>query len=101
VLPLDVSHSLGTLDMKPLRRIRQDESGVASTVGTIMALLVFLTFIRTTRGRPKLSRAAPPLAVLKRGKAARYPPRNGTRSVEPRSNPMQVRPVWVTVEPLS
>jgi len=31
--------------MKPLRRIRQDESGVASTVGTIMALLVFLTFI--------------------------------------------------------
>ena len=31
--------------MKPLRRIREDESGVASTVGTIMALLVFLTFI--------------------------------------------------------
>lgn len=31
--------------MKPLRRIRDDESGVASTVGTIMALLVFLTFI--------------------------------------------------------
>ncbi len=31
--------------MKRLRRIREDESGVASTVGTIMALLVFLTFI--------------------------------------------------------
>src|SRR5437867_83519 len=31
--------------MKPLRRIREDESGVASTVGTIMALLVFLTFM--------------------------------------------------------
>ena len=31
--------------MKPLRRIREDESGVASTVGTIMALLVFLTFL--------------------------------------------------------
>ena len=31
--------------MKRLRYIREDESGVASTVGTIMALLVFLTFI--------------------------------------------------------
>jgi hypothetical protein len=31
--------------MKRLRCIREDESGVASTVGTIMALLVFLTFI--------------------------------------------------------
>ncbi len=32
-------------DMKQLRRLREDESGVASTVGTIMALLVFLTFM--------------------------------------------------------
>ncbi len=31
--------------VKPLRRLREDESGVASTVGTIMALLVFLTFL--------------------------------------------------------
>jgi len=31
--------------MKQVRRLRQDESGVASTVGTIMALLVFLTFM--------------------------------------------------------
>jgi len=31
--------------MKRRRMIREDESGVASTVGTIMALLVFLTFI--------------------------------------------------------
>src|SRR5512136_3063216 len=31
--------------MKQLRRLREDESGVASTVGTIMALLVFLTFM--------------------------------------------------------
>ena len=31
--------------MKRTRRIRNDESGVASTVGTIMALLVFLTFM--------------------------------------------------------
>ena len=31
--------------MKRFRCIREDESGVASTVGTIMALLVFLTFI--------------------------------------------------------
>src|SRR5881296_3213937 len=35
----------GTVSMKRLRYIREDESGVASTVGTIMALLVFLTFI--------------------------------------------------------
>src|SRR5438445_12322504 len=39
------SHSRGTFMMKRARRIRRDESGVASTVGTIMALLVFLTFI--------------------------------------------------------
>jgi len=32
-------------DVKPLSRLRVDESGVASTVGTIMALLVFLTFM--------------------------------------------------------
>ena len=32
-------------DVKPLSRLRVDESGVASTVGTIMALLVFLTFL--------------------------------------------------------
>src|SRR4030067_63250 len=32
-------------DVKPLRRLCEDESGVASTVGTIMALLVFLTFL--------------------------------------------------------
>src|SRR3990170_278917 len=31
--------------MKRVRRLREDESGVASTVGTIMALLVFLTFL--------------------------------------------------------
>jgi len=31
--------------MKRVRRLRKDESGVASTVGTIMALLVFLTFM--------------------------------------------------------
>jgi hypothetical protein len=31
--------------MKRMRRLREDESGVASTVGTIMALLVFLTFM--------------------------------------------------------
>src|SRR2546428_7849205 len=35
----------GTVSMKRLRYIREVESGVASTVGTIMALLVFLTFI--------------------------------------------------------
>ncbi|MFA5895786.1 MAG: hypothetical protein WC985_02645, partial [Thermoplasmata archaeon] len=28
-----------------IRRLRRDERGVASTVGTIMALLVFLTFL--------------------------------------------------------
>lgn len=31
--------------MKRIRSLRGDESGVASTVGTIMALLVFLTFL--------------------------------------------------------
>src|SRR5881296_4369989 len=35
----------GTVSMKRLRYIREDESGVASTVWTIMAPLVFLTFI--------------------------------------------------------
>src|SRR3989441_4204725 len=43
--PAGRSHSRGTFVMKRHRRIRRDESGVASTVGTIMALLVFLTFI--------------------------------------------------------
>ncbi len=31
--------------MKRIRRLQEDESGVASTVGTIMALLVFLSFM--------------------------------------------------------
>jgi len=45
VLPLDVVRLRGTASMKRLRHIRRDESGVASTVGTIMALLGFPTFI--------------------------------------------------------
>jgi len=37
--------------MKRVRRLREDESGVASTVGTIMALLVFLTFMNLIVGQ--------------------------------------------------
>src|SRR3989304_4582731 len=37
--------STGDLMVLVIRRLRKDERGVASTVGTIMALLVFLTFL--------------------------------------------------------